>query len=109
MTGGSKGDKVRELQHRLRQLDWYAGSVSGTYGSGTEGRRRGLPGEARKPDNRGGRQDHLDHADVDDPQADQRRDAQPLVPGRPCSAGATGDRVRDLQARLKQIGWFSGA
>ena len=31
-----------------------------------------------------------------------------LVPGRTImKVGSTGDRVRDLQARLKQIGWFS--
>src|SRR5690242_12717305 len=32
---GDKGEKVRELQHRLRQLDWYSGSITGRYQSST--------------------------------------------------------------------------
>ena len=28
---GDRGEKVRELQHRLRQLEWYFGSVSYTH------------------------------------------------------------------------------
>src|SRR4051812_42577846 len=31
MSQGDSGEKVRELQHRLRQLDWYAGLISGRY------------------------------------------------------------------------------
>ena len=32
---GSSGDKVRELQARLKQIAWFSGSVTGTYGSAT--------------------------------------------------------------------------
>ncbi|MEP6630049.1 MAG: hypothetical protein ABJA89_06230, partial [Lapillicoccus sp.] len=31
MTAGSTGDQVRELQSRLKQLEWYDGDVTGTY------------------------------------------------------------------------------
>jgi hypothetical protein len=32
---GSEGDKVRDLQARLKQIAWYSGKVTGTYGSVT--------------------------------------------------------------------------
>ena len=32
---GDKGRKVRELQHRLHQLDWFSGSITGVYGKRT--------------------------------------------------------------------------
>ncbi|HYI58688.1 MAG TPA: peptidoglycan-binding protein, partial [Microlunatus sp.] len=32
---GDKGTKVRELQHRLRQLDWFSGNITGSYGTST--------------------------------------------------------------------------
>ena len=32
---GSSGDKVRELQARLKQIAWFSGSVTGMYGSAT--------------------------------------------------------------------------
>ena len=49
---GDTGMKVRGLQHRLRQLDWYAGNITGTYGSGTV---KGVEGfqEKRKLDQTG--------------------------------------------------------
>ncbi len=49
LSSGSSGDSVRELQVRLRQLDWFSGSITGTYGpatrSGVAGfqAKRGLP------------------------------------------------------------------
>jgi len=42
MTGGSKGDQVRELQARLKQLEWYDGSVTGTYDTVTTAGVRGF-------------------------------------------------------------------
>ncbi len=49
LASGSSGDAVRDLQVRLRQLDWFSGSITGTYGpatrSGVAGfqAKRGLP------------------------------------------------------------------
>ena len=107
---GDKGIKVRELQHRLRQLDWYAGSISGTYGSGTV---KGVKGfqEKRKLDQTGTvdkttwtKLASMTRKPTDDEMHNR------LVPGPAIlSQGDSGDRVRGLQARLKQIGWFSGS
>ena len=107
---GDTGTKVRELQHRLRQLDWYAGNISGTYGSGTV---KGVKGfqEKRKLDQTGAvdkttwtKLTAMTRKPTDDEMHNR------LVPGPAIlSQGDSGDRVRDLQARLKQIGWFSGS
>ena len=35
MASGSSGEQVRELQHRLRQLDWFDGLITGSYGEAT--------------------------------------------------------------------------
>jgi peptidoglycan hydrolase-like protein with peptidoglycan-binding domain len=106
---GDTGMKVRELQHRLRQLDWYAGSITGTYGSATV---KGVTGfqEKRKLDPTGA-VDKTTWAKLTSmtrkPTDDEMHNR--LVPGPAIlSQGDSGDRVRDLQARLKQIGWFSG-
>ena len=107
---GDKGTKVRELQHRLRQLDWYAGNITGTYGSGTV---KGVKGfqEKRKLDQTGAvdkttwsKLTSMTRKPTDDEMHNR------LVPGPAIlDQGDSGDRVRDLQARLKQIGWFSGS
>jgi len=106
---GDKGTKVRELQHRLRQLDWFSGAISGSYGDSTVKGVRGFQ------DKRG----YVQTGAVDKrtrrklvsmtrkPTDDEMHNR--LVPGPAImKQGSDGDRVRDLQARLKQIGWFSG-
>ena len=52
---GDKGRKVRELQHRLHQLDWFSGSITGVYGKRTVTRGQGLPGEAEDQRDRSSR------------------------------------------------------
>lgn len=106
---GDKGIKVRELQHRLRQLDWFSGSITGKYGTATV---KGVKGfqEKRKLDDTGA----VDKKTWNKLVSMTRKpsDAEMhnrLVPGPAImKQGSSGDRVRDLQARLKQIGWFSG-
>jgi peptidoglycan hydrolase-like protein with peptidoglycan-binding domain len=106
---GDKGTKVRELQHRLRQLDWYAGSITGTYGRSTV---KGVKGFQEKRDyDVTGAVDKRTWTKLTSmtrkPTEDEMHNR--LVPGPAIlEQGDSGDRVRDLQARLKQIGWFSG-
>jgi peptidoglycan hydrolase-like protein with peptidoglycan-binding domain len=109
MEKGDKGTKVRELQHRLRQLDWFAGNITGAYGASTV---KGVKGFQE-------RRDYPKTGEVDKttwnklvsmtrkPTDDEMHNR--LVPGPAIlEQGDSGDKVRDLQARLKQIGWFSG-
>ncbi len=107
MAAGANGEQVRELQHRLRQLDWFAGQITGRYGKATT---EGVTGFQEK-------RDLARTGDVDkrtwkrltgmtrEPTNDElfnRLVAGPAI----LEDGADGDRVRELQARLKQIGWF---
>ena len=106
---GDRGEKVRELQHRLRQLEWYFGSITGTYGRSTTEAVEGFQEKRTDHRDREGRPAHLEGAGRDDPDPDPGGATQ--RPG--CGPGAAAGRdraalrVRGLQARLKQIGWYS--
>ena len=110
LARGAKGERVRELQVRLRQLDWYAGSITGKYGSSTVKAVKGFQDK----------RDLKKTGDVDattwsqlkkrtkTPTKDERHNV--LQPGPALyRSGSSGDKVRELQARLKQVGWFSGS
>jgi len=109
LSPGDDGARVRELQHRLRQLDWYAGAITGRYRSSTVAAVRGFQ------DKRGltasGAVDQKTWTSLtsrtrtpsDDEMHDRLRPGPALL-----RAGSSGDRVRDLQARLRQLAWFSG-
>ncbi|GAB2593272.1 hypothetical protein GCM10009593_37360 [Microlunatus antarcticus] len=110
LAKGAKGEKVRELQVRLRDLDWYAGSITGSYASST------VKGVKGFQDKRGlketGNVDATTWTQLTKrtktPTKDERHNV--LRPGKAIyQQGSNGDKVRELQARLKQIGWFSGS
>jgi peptidoglycan hydrolase-like protein with peptidoglycan-binding domain len=105
---GDHGEKVRELQHRLRQLDWYSGSITGTYGSTTTKAVKGFQ-RKRKMAVTGLVDQRTWTVLVKRTRTPSRAERHNvLVPGPAIlKRGSTGRRVRDLQARLKQIGWFS--
>ena len=107
---GDKGEKVRDLQVRLRDLDWYAGTITGTYASSTV---RGVKGfQGKRGLKKTGAVDTRTWKQLTKrtsaPTKDEKHNV--LRPGKPIyQRGSSGDKVRDLQARLKQIGWFSGS
>ena len=49
LAKGDKGEKVRELQHRLRQLEWYFGSITGSYARSTTRAVKGFQGKRGFP------------------------------------------------------------
>jgi peptidoglycan hydrolase-like protein with peptidoglycan-binding domain len=109
LSRGDTGTKVRELQHRLLQLDWYSGVITGRYQAATV---KGVKGfqDKRKIKVTGAVDQRTwttlvkmtrkpTHAELHNK----------LVPGPAIlKQGSSGDRVRDLQARLRQIAWYSG-
>jgi peptidoglycan hydrolase-like protein with peptidoglycan-binding domain len=107
---GDKGEKVRDLQVRLRDLDWYAGTISGKYASSTV---KGVKGfQDKRGLKKTGSVDAVTWKQLTKrtktPTKDEKHNV--LRPGKALyKKGSSGDRVRDLQARLKQIGWFSGS
>jgi peptidoglycan hydrolase-like protein with peptidoglycan-binding domain len=106
---GDRGEKVRELQHRLRQLDWYSGTITGRFSAPTVKAVRGFQGKRKLTAS--GSVDRKTWAALvrltRTPTKAERHNQ--LVAGPAIlKSGSQGARVRDLQARLKQIGWFSG-
>jgi peptidoglycan hydrolase-like protein with peptidoglycan-binding domain len=110
LAPGDKGEKVRELQHRLRQLEWFAGSITGRYTGTTtkavkgfqEKREFAVTGEVDR------RTWSKLVAMTRTPTRAERHNI--LVPGPALmKRGSSGPAVRGLQARLKQIGWYSAA
>lgn len=106
---GDRGTAVRELQHRLFQLDWLPEATTGTYGAETrtavEGfqAKRGLPATGLVDARTWTRLERM----TDEPTHDQLLNIWhpgPTLLGE----GASGTRVRDLQARLVQIAWLFG-
>ena len=110
LSRGDDGTQVRELQHRLRQLDWFSGSITGRYAASTVTAVKGFQ-DKRELKATGA----VDAGTWSSLTSRTRKPTQDemhnrLTPGPALLArGASGDRVRDLQARLKQLDWFSGS
>ena len=109
LSRGDHSTKVRELQHRLRQLDWFSGDITGRYAASTvaavEGfqAKRGLEATGEVDARTWASLTGMSRRPTDD-EMHNRLVAGPAL----MKQGSSGDRVRDLQARLKQIAWFSG-
>lgn len=109
IKAGATGEQVRELQQRLFQLAWFGELTTGTYDDATAAGVRGFQAKRGLPAT--GTVDQATWnrlvAMTETPTHDQLFNI--LRPGPAIlAAGASGDDVRDLQARLKQIDWFSG-
>jgi peptidoglycan hydrolase-like protein with peptidoglycan-binding domain len=109
MAEGDSGRKVRELQHRLRQINWFSGKITGSYDEATVAAVRGFQAKRSiKPS--GAVEQRTWDALVKmtrEPTSDElhnRLVAGPAI----MKLGSVGERVRNLQARLRQIGWYSG-
>ncbi|MDO5677888.1 MAG: L,D-transpeptidase family protein [Propionibacteriaceae bacterium] len=104
---GDDNEQVRELQHRLLQINWLHGKITSSYDDATrlavEGFqvKRELPGTGE-----------VDQATWDrlldmtrTPTHDEMHNI--LTPGPALYAhGSKGDEVKDVQARLKQLKWY---
>ena len=109
LAPGDASDQVRELQSRLKQLKWYEPRISGEYDETTRESVAGFQGK-RGVEVTG----VVDQTTWDtllgmsrQPTDDEMHNR--IVPGPTILGPAdSGDRVRELQARLKQIGWYSG-
>ncbi|MDQ2755213.1 MAG: L,D-transpeptidase family protein [Actinomycetota bacterium] len=109
LTAGATGERVRELQARLTQIAWFTGPMTGTYDATTVAGVRGFQDKRTLPVT--GTTDDATWAALAGmtrlPTGDEMHNV--LHPGPALlRQGATGAAVRDLQARLKQIGWWSG-
>lgn len=109
LKSGSTGDQVKDLQARLKQLRWFSGDVTGNYGATTASAVKGFQGK------RGlAATGAVDAKTLSALKSLTRTPTAADLAEKPAAgpailkSGSSGDRVKDLQARLKQIGWFSG-
>jgi peptidoglycan hydrolase-like protein with peptidoglycan-binding domain len=104
---GDQGVAVRELQVRLAQLDWFALPATGGYAATTAAAVEGFQGKrgletTGTVDRRTWRRLlSMTRTPSQDELFD--RAGPPLL-----QAGDDGPQVRELQARLRQVAWFSG-
>lgn len=104
---GDSGDEIRDLQHRLLQLQWYEGEITGTYDEKTKLAVEGFQGKRNLPVLGYVDQGTLDslHSMTRQPTDDEKNNV--IKPGPAIYAsGSSGDEIKDLQARLKQVGWY---
>jgi peptidoglycan hydrolase-like protein with peptidoglycan-binding domain len=109
LGSGDKGEKVRELQHRLYQLQWLPELTTGVYDGTTVEAVKGFQSKrGLKPTGTVDQRTWDELAKMTKtPTRDQMFNV--LKPGPSLyGVGATGDEVRAVQARLKQIDWYSG-
>jgi peptidoglycan hydrolase-like protein with peptidoglycan-binding domain len=104
---GDDGTGIRELQARLEQLSWYQGKITEHFGNSTTAGVRGFQQKRNLPAT--GTVDQATWsrllAITKQPSHDQLYNVVHAGP----AIMATGDqdhRVRELQARLKQLAWF---
>ncbi|QIX28127.1 L,D-transpeptidase family protein [Nocardioides sp. JQ2195] len=106
---GDKGEQVRELQHRLFQMQWLPERTTGVYDGTTEEavagwqEKRGLEATGVMDQKSWHRLVRMTETPTHDQMFNILRPGPAIL-----SSGDSGEDVRDLQARLKAIQWLSG-
>lgn len=105
---GDSGKQVREVQARLKQIDWFSGSLTDTYGPTTTAAVKGFQGKRNLTVS--GTVDETTWSKLtgmtDEPTAAELKNAVPAGTAI-MKAGQTSDKIKELQARLKQLDWFA--
>lgn len=108
LVPGDTGGRVRELQARLQQLDWFSGKITEHYGAATAAavkgfqHKRGLPSTGELDETTWARLVAMTRQ----PTHDELHNVPPAGPAI-LTTGDTGDQVKELQARLTQLDWFA--
>lgn len=107
LAPGDRGRQVRELQARLAQLAWFTPVTTGTYGPGTRTAvsgfqaKRGFEATGVVDDRTWRRLVRMSRTPT---HAELFNEPGPTL----LAVGDEGRDVRELEARLRQIAWFSG-
>lgn len=125
LEDGSKGDAVRALQRRLKELDFYTGSIDGDYGAGTKNAVIAFQKQHRlTADGRAGTSTlnkiystGAQHANEEPSSGNSGSSSGNNTSGDEVSStgyktlreGDYGDSVRKLQKKLKELGYYSGS
>lgn len=103
---GSQGEAVREIQRKLKTLGFYNGQADGDFGPGTEEAVKAFQEQYKlTPDGVVGSGTLTKLASAS---ATKRPDVTPTPVGS-LKLGASGDDVREVQRRLKSLGFYNGS
>ncbi|KRF16665.1 hypothetical protein ASG90_10390 [Nocardioides sp. Soil797] len=106
---GDKGEQVRELQHRLFQMQWLPEKTTGVYDQATKDAvsgwqaKRGIKATGVMNQKSWDKLVGLTKTPTHDQMFNILKPGPAIL-----SSGDSGEDVRDLQARLKAIQWISG-
>lgn len=107
-ASGDSGKKIRELQARLQQIDWFSGDLTDNYGSATAAAVKGFQGKHNLTAT--GTVDETTWAKLtamtNKPSAADLKNAEPAGPAI-MKKGQTSDKIKQLQARLTQLDWYA--
>ncbi|WP_426242579.1 L,D-transpeptidase family protein [Nocardioides sp. LHG3406-4] len=109
LSQGDDGEQVRELQHRLFQLAWWPELTTGRYDGETREavrgfqQKRGLETTGQVDERTWRRLTSMTETPTHDEKFNVLRPGPALL-----APGASGEQVRGVQARLKQIAWLFG-
>ena len=98
---GDSGSAVKELQTKLKKLGYYSGTIDSTFGSGTYAAVRAFQKKYNLTADGVAGSETLKKLDTAYKNADSDKDDGSL------RKGATGSAVKDLQTKLKKLGFYN--
>ena len=98
---GDSGSAVKDLQTKLKKLGYYSGTVDSTFGSGTYAAVRAFQKKYNLTADGVAGSETLKKLDSAYKNADSNKDDDSL------RKGATGSAVKDLQTKLKKLGFYN--
>ena len=98
---GDSGSAVKDLQTKLKKLGYYSGTVDSTFGSGTYTAVRAFQKKYNLTADGVAGSETLKKLDTAYKNADSDKDDDSL------RKGATGSAVKDLQTKLKKLGFYN--
>ena len=115
LRSGSRGEAVKKLQQRLKELGYYVGSIDGVYGSGTikavrafqERNRLTVDGVAGSDTQKVIYSSSAKKA-TDDVE-DDKEDEDVTTDDGTLRQGSRGQAVKNLQEKLKRLGYYNGS
>ena len=99
---GDSGSAVKDLQTKLKKLGYYSGTVDSTFGSGTYAAVRAFQKKYNLTADGVAGSETLKKLDSAYKNADSDKDDDSL------RMGDSGSAVKDLQTKLKKLGYYSG-
>ena len=107
LTRGSKGSDVKKLQTRLKELGYYKSTIDSEYGSGTASAVKAF--QKKNGLTQTGIADATTLKKVYSSSAVSATEKEDTTTYTTLKSGSTGDAVKKLQQRLKELGYYKNA